>query len=91
MLAFNDFAFSTLAGFSAGTYTLFDGTLPISGTLDAANRTGSLGGPFTGTLSLADSGNDVVLTVIPEPTSATLLLAGLGSMAGLRRFRRRPR
>lgn len=34
------------------------------------------------------SGNDLVLTV-PEPTSMTALLAGLGICAGLRRFRRR--
>jgi fibronectin-binding autotransporter adhesin len=33
-------------------------------------------------------GNDLVLTV-PEPTSATVLTAGLGLLAGLRRFRRR--
>jgi fibronectin-binding autotransporter adhesin len=87
VLAFNDFAFTAQAGFGPGTYTLFDGNLPISGTLDAANRSGSVGG-FTGTLSLADNGNDVVFTVVPEPASTTLLVASLGSLVGLRRFRR---
>jgi hypothetical protein len=34
------------------------------------------------------TGNDLILTV-PEPTSATALLAGLTMAAGLRRFRRK--
>lgn len=38
------------------------------------------------------SGNDVVLTtIVPEPGSATVLLAGIGMLAGLQRFRRRQR
>lgn len=35
------------------------------------------------------TGNDVVLTAVPEPSSLVMLLGGLGSLAGLRRFRRR--
>lgn len=35
------------------------------------------------------SGNDVVLTAVPEPSSASVLLAGLASLAGLKRRRRR--
>ncbi len=89
VLGFGDFAFSTSAGFGSGTYTLFDSNSPIGGTLNAANLTGTVAPGFTGTLGLADNGNDLVLTVVPEPGSATLLLAGLGSMLGLRRFRRR--
>jgi autotransporter-associated beta strand protein len=88
VLGFNDFVFSTLGGFGPGTYTLFDGNLPISGSLDPANRTGFVGG-LASTLEPADNGNDLVLTVVPEPASATLLLASFASMAGLRRFRRR--
>ncbi|MGV3530778.1 MAG: beta strand repeat-containing protein, partial [Chthoniobacteraceae bacterium] len=90
VLGFGDFAFTGIAGLAAGTYTLFDGNTPITGTLDAANLEGSFGGgAFLGTLGFADSGNDLVLTVVPEPGSATLLLAGLSSVLGLRRFRRR--
>ena len=35
------------------------------------------------------TGNDVVLTAVPEPTSAALLLGGLASVLGFRRARRR--
>jgi fibronectin-binding autotransporter adhesin len=35
------------------------------------------------------SGNDVVLTAVPEPTSAALLMGGLASVIGMRRTRRR--
>ncbi len=35
------------------------------------------------------SGNDVVLTAVPEPTTAGALLCGLGSLLGMRRLRRR--
>jgi autotransporter-associated beta strand protein len=86
LLGFNDFAFTTLTGFAPGTYTLFDTSTAISGSLDNANLTGSLGG-FTGTLGFAESGQDLVLVVVPEPGSAALLLASFGSLLGLRRFR----
>jgi len=89
VLAFNDFAFSTAADFGNGTYTLFDSNTAISGTLDAARLSGSLGAGFTGTLSLADNGSDLLLTVIPEPGSAMLLLASAASILALRRIRER--
>jgi fibronectin-binding autotransporter adhesin len=38
---------------------------------------------------LAGGGNDIVLTVIPEPGSAVLILCGINSLMGLRRSRRR--
>ncbi len=38
---------------------------------------------------LGGTGNDVTLTAVPEPGSIAMLLTGLGSFAGLRRFRRR--
>ena len=90
VLGFGDFAFSAIGGFGSGTYTLFDSSSPIFGSLDAnsANLTGSLGGGFSGTLSIADSGNDLVLTVVPEPGSALLLLGGMATMVGLVRNRR---
>jgi autotransporter-associated beta strand protein len=89
VLAFDDFAFSNLGGLQNGSYTLFDGGSPIVGTLDpnSANLTGSLGGQFVGTLGFGDGGNDLVLNVVPEPTSAGLFLCGAG-LIGLRRRRR---
>lgn len=91
VLGFDDFAFTSLGDLQADTYTLIDGNSPIVGSLDAnlANLTGSLGGIFTGTLGFADGGNDLVLVVVPEPGSVTLLAASIGSLLGLRRPRRR--
>ena len=87
---FSDFSFNTLAGFDVGTYTLFQTATPILGSLDAnaANLTGTVGSSgLTGTLAI--SGNNLVLTVIPEPGSLSTLLGGFGVLLGLQRFRRR--
>ncbi len=84
---FNDFAFTALGGFGAGTYTLFNSTAPITGTL-GSSLTGAIGA-FNATLGLGDGGNDIVLNVVPvpEPTAlGTGLLAGFGFL--LRRRRR---
>ncbi|MHA3770475.1 autotransporter-associated beta strand repeat-containing protein [Verrucomicrobiota bacterium sgz303538] len=89
VLGFDDFAFTSLNGFDVGTYKLFDGDTAIVGTLNAANLSGTLAPGLTGTLGFADNGKDLMLTVVPEPGSATLLLASAGSLLGLRRFRRR--
>lgn len=90
-LGFNDFAFTAGAGFGIGTYTLFDSSAPIVGTLDSANLTGLIGALYTGTLEFADGGNDIVLTVEAIPEPSTLVLAGLGVLgfAGLHLRRRR--
>lgn len=89
LLNFNDFNFTALSGFGAGTYMLFDTSTSIVGTLGA-----SLAGTINGldaVLSL--SGNDIILTVtgstIPEP-SAFALVSGLLALAGcaIRRARR---
>jgi autotransporter-associated beta strand protein len=89
VLGFSDFSFSAIAGLEEGTYTLFDTSTTIVGTLDSANLSGAFGPGFFGTLGFADGGHDLVLTVIPEPGSAALLLGGLSMLAGLRVRRRR--
>lgn len=87
-LNFNDFAFIAVSGFGAGTYTLFETSTSIVGTL---------GSSLTGTISGLDaaislSGNSVILTVtaIPESSSfaAMLGVAAIGAAALPRRQRR---
>ncbi len=83
LLNFDDFAFTPLGGFAEGDYTLFDGDTAIVGLLGA-----SLSGPiglFTGEIQLANGGTDLVLHVIPEPSTAALLLGSLGLLARRRR------
>ncbi len=59
---FSDFNFTALAGFGPGAFTLIDAG-SINGSL-GANTSGMIDGlPAT----LAISGNDLVLTVVPEP------------------------
>jgi hypothetical protein len=89
VLGFDDFEFTSLDGFEEGTYKLFDGDTAIVGTLDAVNLSGILAPGLTGTLGFGDNGTDLLLTVVPEPGSATLLLASFISLLGLSRFRRR--
>jgi hypothetical protein len=68
----------TFAGLPEGSQVAF-GTANFFITYTANSLTGQLG-----------NGNDVALTLaIPEPTTPATLLAGLGSLLGLRRFRRR--
>lgn len=77
LLEFSDFAFTPLAGFGQGTYTLFS----------AAAITGSLGSETTGSInglasSLQVSGNEIQLVVVPEPAASALIALGIG-LAGL--------
>lgn len=87
VLNFNDFAFDTtsIGGFDEGTYTLFDvtGSGTRSGSLGTLSGTVAPG--YTGTLSL--SGQNVLLTVVPEPATGLLVLVGVGAMTLLRRRR----
>ena len=86
LLDLDDFGFTTLGGFGAGVYTLFDAT-SIVGTL-GTNLTGSLAG-FDTVLSI--SGNDLVLTVsaIPEPSAFAALFGGVALAAAACGRRRR--
>jgi hypothetical protein len=61
LLEFSSFQFTNLAGFAAGTYTLIDTNAAITGTL-GGSLTGTING-LNATLSLGDSGKDVILTV----------------------------
>lgn len=87
-LNFNDFSFTALGGFGAGTYTLVDTSTSIVGTL-GASLTGTIGS-YTGVLSLANAGQDIVLTVtaIPEPSTYATLLGGAMMLATVLRRRR---
>ena len=84
VLEFGDFSFSAISGFGPGIYTLFDGSSPIVGSL-GSNVTGSVGG-LSSTLSTANGNQDIILTVVPEPS--TLAILGLGSLALARRRRK---
>ena len=60
-LEFDDFAFTNLGGLTAGTYTLFDSSTAITGTL-GSSLSGMIGA-FSATLGFGDGGNDIVLDV----------------------------
>ncbi|MGA2060897.1 MAG: autotransporter-associated beta strand repeat-containing protein [Thermoguttaceae bacterium] len=66
---FSDFNFIVLSGFGTGIYTLIDARA-ISGNL-GNNLTGNVG-DYSATLS--QSGNDLILTVVPEPGVGVLLM-----------------
>jgi fibronectin-binding autotransporter adhesin len=70
---FSDFDFAALDGFGSGTYTLIDAGM-ISGNLASSDLSGAIGG-YQATLS--KSGNDLVLTVVPEPGTLVLLASAL--------------
>jgi fibronectin-binding autotransporter adhesin len=86
-LDFADFDFQLLSGFGLGTYTLFDTNAPIAGSL--GTDFGSVGG-HAAYLRFDGVGYDLLLDVVPEPS--TLALAAFGllglSLVG-RRGRRR--
>jgi autotransporter-associated beta strand protein len=87
LLGFDSFAFTPLAGFGPGTYTLFTAN-SISGGLDPARTTGSLGGLAA---ELTATTTEISLVVVPEP--AAIALAGAAAVSlivlGIRRRRGR--
>jgi autotransporter-associated beta strand protein len=88
VLGFGDFNFIAEAGFGDGgigsSYTLIASNNPIIGNFDTTDLTGTISG-FDVMLGLSDTGNNLILTVIPEPAAA--LLGGLGLLTLLRRRR----
>ncbi|MBN2580921.1 MAG: autotransporter-associated beta strand repeat-containing protein [Pirellulales bacterium] len=82
---FSDFTFTPAAGFEAGVYTLIDaGTVSGSLSSNPSALTGMVGG-CSATLSV--EGDNLVLTVVPEPSMFILMaLAGL-ALAAFRRCR----
>jgi autotransporter-associated beta strand protein len=78
---FSDFHFTWTAKFEPGTYNLIASGSPPSGL--GSNTSGTIDGLPA---NLAISGNDLVLTVVPEPTALALL--GVGAI-GLLGFWRR--
>jgi autotransporter-associated beta strand protein len=81
-----DFTFTIGAGFGAGTYVLFDANSAIAGTIGTAEV--DFGGGFTGTLSIDTINNDVLLTVVPEPSVAMLAALGAAGLCWRRRSRK---
>jgi len=75
-LGIDDFAFTALSGLTAGTYKLITSG-GISGTLDSAKLTGTLGG-FNAALSL--NGNDLELTLVHPFTTWQSLNGTSGSI-----------
>lgn len=76
---FSDFAFTPKTGYGPGVYTLIDAGI-ILGSL-GGNLSGAIGG-LNGWIST--SGNDLILTVVPEPS--TLALFSIGAVGLLVRF-----
>ena len=85
-LEFDDFLFSDLGGLGIGVYTLFDTNNAITGTL-GTNLSGTIGG-YTGTISISNDGQDVLLNVVPEPSAWLNLIGGAAVLMGWQRRRR---
>lgn len=83
----SDFVFTDNGAFAEGTYLLIDTNSPITGDL-GSNITGTILG-LDARLEFADGGHDLVLTVVPEPSTAAAMFSGFGALLGLQRLRRR--
>jgi hypothetical protein len=82
-LSFADFDFNAIAGFGAGNYTLFQTTTAIDGSLSDSNS-GTINGLSS---SLSISGNNLILTAVPEPSTWALIACSLATLVVLRRRR----
>ena len=70
-LTFSNFNFAYTSNFGPGVYDLIQSNSPLDNVLD-----GGTGGSVDGyAANLALSGNDVVLVVVPEPSTLALLAA----------------
>jgi hypothetical protein len=84
-LNFAAFTFTAGTGFGTGVYTLIDNAGSITNLLNSSGLSGTIGA-YSATLSTSTlSGNDLILTVVPEPGAA--LIGSLGMLALLRRRR----
>lgn len=85
-LEFDDFAFTALGGFGPGTYTLFDTSNLVAGSL-GTSVTGTIAGNGA-TLFISGDGQDVQLNVVPEPSALLSLVGGVAMLVGFQRRRR---
>jgi len=79
-LTFSDFNFTALSGFGAGNYVLFQTPGTISGSL--GTNTGTING-FDTTLSI--SGNNLIMNVVPEPSTSGIVFLGGALLLALAR------
>lgn len=89
-LSLDDFLFSDSGDFGPGTYVLFDTNSDILGDLGFNVDFEVLG--YEAHLGFANGANgrdDLVLTVVPEPSTATLLFGAAGLIGSLRRRKNR--
>jgi autotransporter-associated beta strand protein len=84
LLEFQDFAFTPITGFGLGSYTLFETSQAIVGTL-GSNVSGLAGG-LNASLAISADGTDLLLNVVPEPSA--WLLASLALVAAVPLARR---
>lgn len=85
-LNFDDFDFTALAGFGAGTYVLFDTPESILGTL--GTKTGTIG-IYSAELGFADSDTNLVLLIVPEPGTLGMIFLAMAAFGILPRKRKR--